>query len=116
MKLKIGGIFIITLTNKKTIGIATKNPGKFSTFCELLDELDLEVVFLNRLKTAEESDSAKENAVQKAVTASNQVDIPVLATDESMSLPFLKAEEQPNAKIKRIVNDDPTDEEMLEYY
>lgn len=33
-----------------------------------------------------------------------------------MFLPFLKDEEQPNAKIKRIVNDDPTDEEMREYY
>lgn len=107
---------IITLTNKKAIGIATKNPGKFSTFCKLLDELDLEVIFLNELKTVEESDSAKENAIQKAVTASNQVDIPVLSTDESMYLPFLKDAEQPNAKIKRIVNDDPTDEEMLEYY
>lgn len=52
MKLQIGGIFIITLTNKK-IGIATRNLGKFSTFCKLLDELDLEVVFLNELKTVD---------------------------------------------------------------
>jgi len=113
---KIGEIFLITLTNKKLIGIATKNPGKFKSFCEILNKLDLEVVFLNELKTAEESDSAKENAIQKAIVASSQVDIPVLSTDESMSLSFLKDEEQPKARIKRIVNDNPTDEEMIEYY
>lgn len=101
---------------QKTIGIATKNPGKFRAFCELLNELDLEVVFLNELKTVEESDSAKENAIQKAIVASRQVDIPVLSTDENIFLSFLKDEEQPNARIKRIVNYDPTDEEMIEYY
>jgi hypothetical protein len=105
-----------TFIKNKVLGIATKNPGKFNTFCELLDGLNLEIIFLNDLETVIENDTVKENAILKAVSASNQVDIPVLSTDESMHLTFLEEEKQPNEKIKRIVNVDPTDEEMLKYY
>lgn len=78
----------------KTLLIATNNPGKIKEFCELLDDLPIEIVTPNEinltLAVEETGHTYQENAGLKARTFAEQSGLIAIADDSGLEVDALK--------------------------
>lgn len=98
----------------KNILIATKNKGKVADFKALFAEYEVNVLSLldinPELPDVEETgETFEENAVIKAVTIANQLDIPVLADDSGVSIDYLSG--RPGIYSARYAGSDKNDDQ-----
>ncbi len=77
----------------KTLLVATKNRGKVKEICKKLAGFDLEVRSLldldNALAIVEDADTFAGNAIKKARTVSDALEVPVLADDSGLEVDAL---------------------------
>lgn len=104
----------------KKILFATSNEAKVKRFKDNLLNEGIELLSLKDLDVSltieENGTSAIENALIKARTYSDQVDIPVMAMDDSLYLEGVPEEFQPGLFVRRVNGKSLTDEEMIEHY
>lgn len=96
----------------------TKNSGKYYSMKELLSKTPYidKVLWLNNVETISEGNNIHENARNKAIKGSLNISEPVIASDEAIYLDFLNEEEQPGACIKRVVSENASDIELINFY
>lgn len=102
----------------KKMGFVTKNEGKYYSLKSLLESNKLveQLIWLNQIENVIEGDNVHENSNNKSLEGSKLVDYPVIATDEALFLDFLPGNEQPGAYVKRMIGDNPTDKEVINFY
>ena len=99
---------------------ATTNKSKIERFKSKLEEYDIQLICLNDLDISidvvENGNSPVENALIKARSYANEVDIPVIAMDDSLYLDGVDEDDQPGLYVRRIKGKRLNDEEMIEHY
>jgi inosine/xanthosine triphosphate pyrophosphatase family protein len=101
------------------VAFYTGNCGKYYALKRLLgDWTAINVLWCKPTAegTTEETDSGELNAQEKAVRGSCRICIPVIASDETIEIDGLVAEQQPGASIRRIVGTGASDEQTIRYY
>lgn len=98
-----------------TLVLATTNQGKINELRELLKGFDLRITGLNdydNCPTVEEDGlTFKENAIKKAVTISEYLNLPALADDSGLEVDALGG--KPGVFSARFAGPDATDEENM---
>ena len=104
----------------KRVLFATGNAAKVKRFKDKLSDKGIELLSLKdldiSLSVEENGTSAIENALIKARTCLDLVDMPVMAMDDSLYLEGVPEELQPGLFVRRINGKSLTDEEMIEHY
>lgn len=99
---------------------ATGNPTKAKRFSKGLLEKGIEVITLKdidkEVEVEENGKNAIENALIKARSYADLVDIPVFAMDDNLYLENVPEDKQPGQYVRRVNGKRLSDEEMLEHY
>ncbi len=104
----------------KKVLFATSNESKVNRFREGLLKRGIEIISLNDLDKEvdieENGKNAIENALIKARSYSNIVDIPVFAMDDNLYIEDIPSDKQPGMYVRRVNGKRLSDEEMIDYY
>ncbi|WNB93232.1 XTP/dITP diphosphatase [Bacillus sp. NEB1478] len=96
--------------------IATKNKGKVSEFQSMFDEFGIEVVSLldmeNIPDVEETGDTFEENAILKAETICNKLNIPVISDDSGLEIDALEG--RPGVYSARYAGSHKNDEDNMD--
>ncbi len=102
----------------------TGNQAKLSAMRHRLEQLDIELISLNDLKTEgyripnapEDGKTPLENARQKAQIYYNAFHIPVFSCDSGMYIDNIPDEIQPGVHVRTVNGKYLSDEQMIDYY
>lgn len=104
----------------KKVLFATGNIAKVKRFKDKLLDKGIELLSLKDLNISlnveENGTSAIENALIKAKAYKKEVDMPVMAMDDSLYLENVPENLQPGLFVRRVNGKSLTDEEMIEHY
>ena len=104
----------------KKVLFATGNIAKVKRFKDKLFDKGIELLSLKDLNISlsveENGTSAIENALIKARAYKKEVDMPVMAMDDSLYLENVPENLQPGLFVRRVNGKSLTDEEMIEHY
>lgn len=104
----------------KKVLFATGNIAKVKRFKDKLLDKGIELLSLKDLNISlsveENGTSAIENALIKARAYKKEVDMPVMAMDDSLYLENVPENLQPGLFVRRVNGKSLTDEEMIEHY
>ena len=104
----------------KKVLFATGNIAKVKRFKDKLLDKGIELLSLKDLNISlsveENGASAIENALIKARAYKKEVDMPVMAMDDSLYLENVPENLQPGLFVRRVNGKSLTDEEMIEHY
>ena len=104
----------------KKVLFATGNIAKVKRFKDKLLDKGIELLSLKDLNISlnveENGTSAIENALIKARAYKKEVDMPVMAMDDSLYLENVPENLQPGLFVRRVNDKSLTDEEMIEHY
>lgn len=104
----------------KKVLFATGNIAKVKRFKDKLLDKGIELLSLKDLNISlnveENGASAIENALIKARACKKEVDMPVMAMDDSLYLENVPENLQPGLFVRRVNGKSLTDEEMIEHY
>ncbi len=104
----------------KKVLFATGNIAKVKRFKDKLLDKGIELLSLKdldiSLNVEENGTSAIENALIKARAYKKEVDMPVMAMDDSLYLENVPENLQPGLFVRRVNGKSLTDEEMIEHY
>ena len=104
----------------KKVLFATGNIAKVKRFKDKLLDKGIELLSLKDLNISlsveENGTSAIENALIKARAYKKEVDMPVMAIDDSLYLENVPENLQPGLFVRRVNGKSLTDEEMIEHY
>lgn len=99
---------------------ATTNKSKSKRFNKGLEKENIEIITLSDLNididVEENGESATQNALIKARAYAKEVDLPVMAMDDTLYIENIPEEKQPGLNVRRINGKRLNDEEMIEYY
>ena len=99
---------------------ATTNKSKSKRFNKGLEKENIEIITLSDLNididVEENGESATQNALIKARAYAKEVDLPVMAMDDTLYIEKIPKEKQPGLNVRRINGKRLNDEEMIEYY
>lgn len=102
--------------------IGTKNSAKFNRYKTILSQmLDLEVLSLRDIYITlpiiiEDGMTAEENASKKARAYAKSTGLPTLSVDEALYMGGLSPEQQPGTNVRRYMEKELTDDELLNLY
>ena len=99
---------------------ATTNKAKSKRFDVGLEKENVEIITLNDLNididVEENGENATQNALIKARAYAKEVDIPVMAMDDTLYIENIPDEKQPGMYVRRVNGKRLNDEEMIEHY
>lgn len=99
---------------------ATTNKAKSQRFTKGLEKENVEIITLSDLNididVEENGKNAIENALIKARAYAKEVDIPVMAMDDTLYIENIPDEKQPGMYVRRVNGKRLNDEEMIEHY
>lgn len=100
--------------------IATKNKGKIEKYSRILNSLGINCCTLEDIdldiEINENGNNTTENAIIKAKTYYERVQIPVLTDDSGLIIDKLPKEKQPGVFVRRHNGKELSDEEIIELY
>lgn len=104
----------------KKVLFATGNESKAKRFRDKLLAKDIEIITTNdideKIDVEENGKDAIENALIKARTYSNILDLPVLAMDDNLYIDNIPDDKQPGMYVRRVNGKRLNDDEMIKYY
>lgn len=99
---------------------ATGNESKALRFKDGLLKKGIEIITINDLdkeiEVVENGANAIENALIKARSYAEEIDIPVFAMDDNLYIENIPEDKQPGMYVRRVNGKRLTDDEMIEYY
>ena len=99
---------------------ATRNESKALRFKDGLLKKGIEIITINDLdkeiEVIENGSNAIENALIKARSYAEEIDIPVFAMDDNLYIENIPEDKQPGMYVRRVNGKRLTDDEMIEYY
>ena len=99
---------------------ATRNESKALRFKDGLLKKGIEIITINDLdkeiEVIENGSNAIENALIKARSYAEEIDIPVFAMDDNLYIEDIPEHKQPGMYVRRVNGKRLTDDEMIEYY
>lgn len=101
------------------LGFFSSNQGKYELITQLVSEnpaIEVVPIHIPSNQVLVEGLSSVENARKKALAGSEITTLPVLAGDDNIMFPSLHQKYQPGARIKRTIGENPTDNQVIEFY
>lgn len=99
---------------------ATGNESEALRFKDGLLKKGIEIITINDLdkeiEVIENGSNAIENALIKARSYAEEIDIPVFAMDDNLYIENIPEDKQPGMYVRRVNGKRLTDDEMIEYY
>lgn len=104
----------------KKVLFATENDSKVKRFKNKLLENNIEIITIKDLKSKininENGKNAIENALIKAKSYAEIVDLPIFAMDDNLFIEGIPEDKQPGIYVRRVNGKRLSDSEMIEYY
>lgn len=104
----------------KKVLFATENDSKVKRFKNKLLEKNIEIITIKDLKSkiniSENGKNAIENALIKAKSYAEIVDLPIFAMDDNLFIEGIPEDKQPGIYVRRVNGKRLSDSEMIEYY
>jgi inosine/xanthosine triphosphate pyrophosphatase family protein len=101
------------------LGFLSSNQGKYELIIKLVSDnpaIEIVPIHIPSNHVLLEGLSSVKNAQKKALAGSQVTTLPVLASDDKIMFHGLRAKYQPGARIRRIIGENPTDNQVIEYY
>lgn len=104
----------------KKVLFATENDSKVKRFKNKLLENNIEIITIkdltSKININENGKNAIENALIKAKSYAEIVDLPIFAMDDNLFIEGIPEDKQPGIYVRRVNGKRLSDSEMIEYY